>query len=159
MCCKENLCELRRQVYFHICSYKRPSIYNVILDMRGGPNILQYYLAPCSQPCAVGISFGRSKFTNVKLCENLHSWLDGSGGSCGSVASDGSGWSGGLMSLLGLFGLVDLVCQLVWYFLAILLHPKGFSNGSIVQNEYPNELDDPQVFVGLKSFQMKAWTP
>ena len=44
------------------------------------------------------------------------------------------------MSLLGLFGLVDLVCQLVWYFLAILLHPKGFSNGSIVQNEYPNEL-------------------
>ena len=63
------------------------------------------------------------------------------------------------MSLLGLFGLVDLVCQLVWYFLAILLHTKGFSNGSIVQNEYPNELDDPQVFVGLKSFQMKARTP
>ena len=116
VCCKENLCELRRQVYFHICSYKRPSIYNVILDMRGGgPNILQYYLAPC--------------------------------------------WSGGLMSLLDLFGLVDLVCQLVWYFLAILLHPKGFSNGSIVQNEYPNELDDPQVFVGLKSFQMKARAP
>ena len=77
---------------------------------------------------------------------NLHSWLNGSGGSCGSVASDGSGWSGGLMSLLGLFGLVDLV-----FFLAILLHPKGFSNGSIVQNEYPNELDDPQVFDGLKS--------
>ena len=42
------------------------------------------------------------------------------------------------MSLLGLFGLVDLVCQLVWYFLAILLHTKGFSNGSMVQNEYPN---------------------
>ena len=55
------------------------------------------------------------------------------------------------MSLLGLFGLVDL------YFLAILLHPKGFSNGIIVQNEYQNELDDPQVFDGLKSFQMKAW--
>ena len=36
MCCKENLCELRRQVYFFICSYKRPSIYNVILDRRGG---------------------------------------------------------------------------------------------------------------------------
>ena len=50
----------------------------------------------------------------MKLCENLHSWLDGSGG---SVASDGSGWSGGLMmSLLGSFGLVDLVCQIVWYF-------------------------------------------
>ena len=43
-------------------------------------------------------------------------------------------------------------------FLAILLHPKGFSNESIVQNEYPNELDDPQVFDGLKYFQMKAWT-
>ena len=27
------------------------------------------------------------------------------------------------------------------------------------ENEYPNELDDPQVFVGLMSFQMKAWTP
>ena len=63
------------------------------------------------------------------------------------------------MSLLGLFGLVDLVCQLLWYFLAILLHPKGFSNESIAQNEYPIELDDPQVFVGLKSFQMKARTP
>ena len=50
--------------------------------------------------------------------------------------------SGGLMSLLGLFGLVDL------YFLAILLHPKVFSNGIIVQNEYQNELDDPQVFYG-----------
>ena len=45
------------------------------------------------------------------------------------------------MSLLGLFGLVDLVCQLVWYFLAILSHPKEFSNGSMVQNEYPNELN------------------
>ena len=60
--------------------------------------------------------------------------------------------------MLGLFGLVDLVCQLVWYFLAISLHPKGFSNESVVQNAYPNELDDPQVFNGLKSFQMKAWT-
>ena len=64
----------------------------------------------------------------------------GSSGSCGSFALNGSGGSGGMMSLLDLFGLVDLVCQLVWYFLAILLHPKGFSNGSIVQNEYPNEL-------------------
>ena len=63
------------------------------------------------------------------------------------------------MSLLGLLGLVDLVCQLVWNFFALLLHPKGFSNGSIVQNEYPNEFDDPQVFVELKSFQMKARTP
>ena len=62
------------------------------------------------------------------------------------------------MSLLGLFGLVDLVCQLVWDFLAISLHLKGFSNESVVQNAYPNELDDPQVFNGLKSFQMKAWT-
>ena len=126
MCCKENLCELRRQVYFFNCSYKRPSIYNIILERRGGggPNILQYYMAPCSQPCAVGSSFGRSKFTIVKLWENLHSWLDGSGGSCGSVASDGSGWSGGLMSLLGLFGLVDLVCQLVWYFFGYFIAPK-----------------------------------
>ena len=63
------------------------------------------------------------------------------------------------MSLLGLFGLVDLVCQLVWYFFGYFIAPKRISNGSIVQNEYPNELDDPQVFVGLKSFQMKAWTP
>ena len=58
------------------------------------------------------------------------------------------------MSLLGLLGLVDLVFQLVWYFFGYFI-----ANGSIVQNEYPNELDDPQVFVGLKSFQMKAWTP
>ena len=76
--------------------------------------------------------------------------------SCVSVALNGSGGSGGLMCLLGLFSLVDLVCQLVWHFLAILLHPKRFSNGSMVQYEYPNELDDPQVFDGLKSFQMKA---
>ena len=53
------------------------------------------------------------------------------------------------MSLLGLFGLVDL------YFLAILLHPKVFSNGIIVQNEYQNELDDPQVFDGQSHFKWK----
>ena len=63
------------------------------------------------------------------------------------------------MSLLGLFGLVDLVCQLVWYFFGYFIAPKRIfkRNGSIVQNEYPNELDDPRVFDGLKSFQMKAW--
>ena len=134
VCCKENLCELRRQIYFHICSYKRPSMYKVILDMggRGGPNILQYYLAPCSQPCAVGSSFGRSKFTIVKLWENLHSWLDGSGGSCGSVASDGSGWSGGLMSLLGLFDLVDLVCQLVWYLKLVVTSNTNTNKGLLI---------------------------
>ena len=58
------------------------------------------------------------------------------------------------MSLLGLFGLVDLVCQLVWYFLAILLQ----QNGSMVQKAYPNELDGPKVFDALNSFQMKAGT-
>ena len=64
----------------------------------------------------------------------------------------------GLVGLHGLFVLVDLVCQLVWYFMAILVHLKGFLNGSMVQNENPNELNDPQVFDGLKSFQMKTWT-
>ena len=63
------------------------------------------------------------------------------------------------MSLLGLFGLVDLVCQFVWYFFGYFIAPKRIFKWKVVQNEYPNELDDPQVFVGLKSFQMKAWTP
>ena len=59
----------------------------------------------------------------------LQGWLDWSGGSFGSFGSvtlKGSGWSGGLMSLLGLFCRVDMVCQLLWYFLANLLHPKEF---------------------------------
>ena len=63
------------------------------------------------------------------------------------------------MSLLGLFGLVDLVCQLVWYFFGYFIAPKRIFKWKYCPNEYPNELDDPQVFVGLKSFQMKAWTP
>ena len=69
----------------------------------------------------------------------------GSNGFCGSVALNCSDGSGGLMSLLDLFVLVDLVCQLVFW--AILLHPKEFSNGNMVQNVYQNELDDPKFLM------------
>ena len=57
------------------------------------------------------------------------------------------------MSLLGLFGLVDLLCQLVWYFLAILLHSKEFSIGNKVQNKYPNEWDDPHFIISNESME------
>ena len=54
---------------------------------------------------------------------------------------------------MSLPGLVDLVYQIVWYLLAILLHPKGFSNRGMVQNDIQITSMIPKSFL----FPRNSW--
>ena len=102
-------------------SYKRPSIYNVILDMRGVPIYYNITWHPAPNCAQLGAALGG---VNLLLwnCEKIS--IAGLMVLVGLVGMLHRRVLVGLMSLLGLFDLVDLVCQLVWYFVGYFIAPK-----------------------------------